>query len=859
MYYFLWTCGGGGGGGKAPTEPEDNLPIAVDKSATIDEDTTTSITLEGSDPGGVTALIYSISTPPANGTASISANATLVYSPNLNFFGEDIIYYRVSNGVQLSTPAKVTVTVLPVNDAPIAVNQYVSTNETKFIQLSITLEAQDFDGDTVTFAIADNPSNGTLSGSGSTYSYTPNQDWHGADQFTFTANDGQLDSNVASVVIGVNPVNDTPTTNNFSLETLEDTELIFTFSYTDVDNDNVTFQVVQPPSYGTINLNDQYATYVPNSDYFGTDSFTYKANDGTVDSNTSTVTISIAGVNDAPTVDDRQVYINEDQSQLFSINASDVEGDQLEFHIISGPANGYVDRAGYSNQITYTPHPNFFGDDSLVFKAFDGEFFSENALANISVTNIDDPTEVYDTAISLDEDYITSINLPVINVDNDNITTTIVNNPTNGTISNNNGYTLDYTPNLNFHGVDNFTFYVNDGTENSSTQTVSITINAIEDVPYFPSYNDSIVYGDTLYSATSLAYDIPETDGDGDTISWDLYTSNEDNFSVVDDNGNLSLVYTKSSVTVANKSFNAQLIGVDSKGNQGNVSTITLNYIGGPAGLTSVMEFDHDWYNSLNDPMDMTDEAGLRDEKVSYVPTASLGSTGYIIENRAGSVNTQYPDRDFDRFDYWTQSSYYDIEINFNETSLAWDYANQQVASTVPFAAYAIDNQTSQRIRLYVSFIDSNENNTWDLGADSNSDGEADWTGPIYGADAWEPLYFYWPADVNNTYDPSNDGAYINQDDLQSSGACYYGNTLSDDGTSCIEPNGSQSIAYPFVTSILFTDYLENGVLPDQAGIDSGAYNAGNYSTPSAIIFDTTMGSSNKSIQRTFNNQGNLK
>ena len=257
------------------------------------------------------------------------------------------------------------------------------------------------------------------------------------------------------------PVNDTPTTNNFSLETLEDTELIFTFSYTDVDNDNVTFQVVQPPSYGTINLNDQYATYVPNSDYFGTDSFTYKANDGTVDSNTSTVTISIAGVNDAPTADNRQVYINEDQSQLFSINASDVEGDQLEFHIISGPANGYVDRAGYSNQITYTPHPNFFGDDSLVFKAFDGEFFSENALANISVTNIDDPTEVYDTAISLDEDYITSINLPVINVDNDNITTTIVNNPTNGTISNNNGYTLDYTPNLNFHGVDNFTFYVN--------------------------------------------------------------------------------------------------------------------------------------------------------------------------------------------------------------------------------------------------------------------------------------------------------------------------------------------------------------------------------------------------------------
>jgi len=833
LVFFLWTCGGGGGG-KAPTEPEDNLPIAVDKSASTDEDTSTSITLEGSDPGG-SALIFSISSNPVNGTATVT-NGLATYTPNLNFFGEDVFYYRVSNGVDLSAPAKVTVNVLPINDAPIAINQYVSTNETKFIQLSITLEAQDVDGDNVTFSIVNSASNGSLTGSGNTYTYIPNTDYNGADQFTFKANDGQLDSNVASVVIGVNPVNDTPTTNNFSLETLEDTELIFTFSYTDVDNDNVTFQVVQPPTNGTISLNDQYATYVPNSDYFGTDSFTYKANDGTVDSNVSTVSISIVGVNDSPVAIDRQVSLDEDTIKGFNLNASDAENDVLEYHIISSPSNGLLVRNGFSKELTYMPNTNFFGTDSITFRAFDGVLFSENtASVVLNVSNVNDAIETYNSTISIDEDTPTTIALPIVNVDNRQVAIEYLTNTTNGALANNiacSVCTIDYTPNANFHGDDYFEFKVIDSEgQDTDSKRVDIIINSIEDFPEFMDIEYVTFSGDSLFNGSS--YDLYSQDGHGDAITWTL---NGDSEIYIDDTTDPKrLVISRPAVFTTKFIFESMLIGEDSKGN---VSTyeISVSYQVGSndsAGLVAVEEWS----------ADLTE---LRDPAVSYVPWASLGTTGYILENRAGEVN-QFEGfaRDFDRFNYWTPYSIYDIEINFGETSLAWDYAaGSTTGEIVPFRGYAINKETNEKIPLYSAYLDIDGDGSFGLTA-LDGDGEPILSGPAYEAHAWDPIYFHWPFDVNNSYDPNNNGTYINQNNIFDSGGCGYGLWgLSENDynpeVDCIDPETNISIAYGvFVTALVFTDYLGYSVLPDEAGIATGAYNAGNFTGASAILLKT--------------------
>src|SRR5207248_2065531 len=138
-----------------------------------------------------------------------------------------------------------------------------------------------------------------------------------SDSFTYKANDGSLDSNLATVTITVNPVNDAPVANNDSFTTNEETgrascrESVHG-NDTDVENDPLTAVLVTGPTNGTLTLNaDCSFTYSPSSNFNGSDSFTYKANDGTLDSNVATVTITINPVNDAPVANNDSFTTNE--------------------------------------------------------------------------------------------------------------------------------------------------------------------------------------------------------------------------------------------------------------------------------------------------------------------------------------------------------------------------------------------------------------------------------------------------------------------------------------------------------------------------------------------------------------------
>ena len=123
---------------------------------------------------------------------------------------------------------------------------------------------------------------------------------NGTDSFTYSAN-GIADSNVATVTITVTPVNDAPVAAAGSAATNEDAQVDGQVSTSDVDGDLVTFTLVGEPGNGDLLWNaDGTFTYTPDADFNGTDSFTFKANDGTVDSNVATVLIEISAVNDAP-------------------------------------------------------------------------------------------------------------------------------------------------------------------------------------------------------------------------------------------------------------------------------------------------------------------------------------------------------------------------------------------------------------------------------------------------------------------------------------------------------------------------------------------------------------------------------
>ena len=181
---------------------------------------------------------------------------------------------------------------------PVAIDGSATTNEDT--AKAITLNATDADGDTLSYSAVTNPSHGTISISGNTATYIPTTNYNGSDSFTFTANDGTIDSNIATVTISVDAVNDAPVATNSNATTNENTAKAITLNATDTDGDTLSYSVLTNPGHGTISISGNTATYTPSANYHGTDSFTFKANDGTVDSNTATVSITVNAVNVPP-------------------------------------------------------------------------------------------------------------------------------------------------------------------------------------------------------------------------------------------------------------------------------------------------------------------------------------------------------------------------------------------------------------------------------------------------------------------------------------------------------------------------------------------------------------------------------
>ncbi|MDB4391605.1 leucine-rich repeat protein, partial [Akkermansiaceae bacterium] len=133
--------------------------------------------------------------------------------------------------------------------------------------------------------------------------YVPNANYNGTDSFTFKVNDGLVDSTTATVSITVNAINDAPVAVAQSgLITDEDTSLAITLAGTDADTDSLSFTVVAQPVNGTLSGTAPDLIYTPSANYNGADSFTFKVNDTTVDSNTATVSIMVNPVNYPPVV-----------------------------------------------------------------------------------------------------------------------------------------------------------------------------------------------------------------------------------------------------------------------------------------------------------------------------------------------------------------------------------------------------------------------------------------------------------------------------------------------------------------------------------------------------------------------------
>jgi hypothetical protein len=323
---------------------------------------------------------------------------------------------------------------------------------------------------------------------------------------------------------------------------------------TDPDADTLTATLITGVSNGGLTFANGAFTYTPNANYCGPDSFTYKVNDGTVDSNIATVTIDVACVNDAPVADDDAAATSEDTPVGGSVTgndtAADVEGSTLTWTKTSEPANGAV-TFGIDGSYTYTPNANFCGTDSFTYEISDGTA-SDPATVTITVSCVNDAPSADNDSATTDEDTPVSGSVvgndTAVDLDGDTLSWTSTSSPANGTLTFTNGnYT--YTPNANYCGPDSFTYEISDGTATDSA-TVSITVNCVNDPPVADddstaTTEDNAVSGVVTGNDTAI-------DLDGDTLVWLEVTDGANGAVTVNPNG--SFTYTP----------NANFCGTDS-------------------------------------------------------------------------------------------------------------------------------------------------------------------------------------------------------------------------------------------------------------------------------------------------------
>ena len=469
----------------------DLPPVANDDLGFGDEDTAIVVNVLGndSDPEGQPLTVTSV-TDPANGTVSFTPEGELTYTPNPDFNGTDIVTYTVTDPTGLTDTATVTFTVDPVNDAPVAVDDELVTDEDTPLTINVLGNDSDPEGQPITVVDATDPANGTISLSADgTLTYTPNPDFNGTDEMTYTIADADGVTSTATVFITVNPTPDAPVAEDDEATGDEDTPIVVNVLDNDVDPDGdpLTVTDVTEPANGTVTFTPEgEITYTPDPDFTGTDTVTYTVTDPDGLTDTATVTFTVDPTPDAPVAEDDALETDEDAPLTINVlgNDSDPDGQPLEVTDVTQPANGTV-TVTPEGELTYTPNPDFNGTEEVTYTVTDPDGLTDTATVFITVNPTPDAPVAEDDEATGDEDTPIVVNVldNDVDPDGDPLTVTEVTEPTNGTVTFTPEGEITYTPDPDFTGEDTVTYTVTDPDGLTDTATVTFTVDPTPDAP----------------------------------------------------------------------------------------------------------------------------------------------------------------------------------------------------------------------------------------------------------------------------------------------------------------------------------------------------------------------------------------
>jgi hypothetical protein len=543
-------------------------PVAFNLAATTPEDTPTNLTLSGSSTAG--PVTFALLSSPTNGILGPlnPTTGSVTYTPNTNFNGSDFFQFTVSDPTSSQATGAVSITVLPVNDAPtlaFASNNVVVLEDSGPVTVlnfaATTVGPANESGQSITNIVVLTVTNATLFAAGpslspaGTLTFTPATNANGMSAVTAqardnggTANGGTNGSAAQTFTITVIAVNDPPVATNQSVTTLEDTATNLVLHGSDVESP-ITFAILTTPTnglLGPLNTNTGSVTYTPNGNFNGSDSFLFTVSDGNLLA-TGTVSITVLPVNDAPTLTlaSNNIIVFEDSGAATISNfAATIVGPANESSqsitniTVLNLTNAALFAVGPSlstnGTLTFTPATNANGTSAVTVQAQDnggtangGTNGSTAQTFTITVLAVNDaPTlslasnnvVVLEDSGPVTVSNFTATTVGPANESGQSITNILVLNLTNATLfaagpSLSTNGTLTFTPAPDANGTSAVTVQARDnggtangGTNGSTAQTFTITVLPVNDAPKLTLASNNVAVPENCGPAVVSAF-----------------------------------------------------------------------------------------------------------------------------------------------------------------------------------------------------------------------------------------------------------------------------------------------------------------------------------------------------------------
>ncbi|HHF2978249.1 TPA: tandem-95 repeat protein, partial [Vibrio diabolicus] len=487
---------------------EDSDPITI-----TTEELLSNVDIDDAD----TLIVTNVTIESGNGTLIDNNDGSWTYIPEADDDTEVSFSYDIIDDDGGVINGTANLDIKPVNDAPIATNDAIQTDEDSQVVIDVLANDSDIEGDDLSITSASvSEEQGIVEIVDGKLVFTPAENFNGNATISYTISDGELEDE-AQVSVTVNSVKDAPIALNDATITEEDTSVTIDVlpNDTDVDGDELSIQSASVPSdQGTVEIIDGKLVFTPAENFHGDAEITYTITDGAL-TDQATVNVTVNAVNDTPVVESSiadQTLAEDFTPYTIDLNTafSDVDGD-LAFSV-SGNSNVNV---SIENGIaTISPTADWNGSEELMFTATDPSGESASQTVNFTVAPVADIESDRATVV---EDTPTIINVlgnDTFEGDDKVVSLDTSKGPANGTVSVNPDGSVTYTPNDNYHGTDSFTYIVTSGGVLEST-TVNVDVTPVNDAPM--AKDDTA----TTQEDTAVTIDVlpNDTDVDGDKLS----------------------------------------------------------------------------------------------------------------------------------------------------------------------------------------------------------------------------------------------------------------------------------------------------------------------------------------------------